>query len=269
MSEFKTKSPRHLAKCLGLFVLNSLFSFSAQSSTLRVFLIKHENEHEGKDERRNQRGTPIMAYWQLFYHCVWPTNGLKPWLTAAYAPLVHQLLRDRVQLLGGTPFAVGGVADHVHVAVSIPPQMAISVFVGQVKSWSSGQINRKQILPGRFTWHESYGVHSFDRRRLPNVIAYVNQQAGHHAVGTTIPILERTHGDPSLAAQRDAHQSFYIDNQALAQRDVDHGCGDLRLKPCVYPAPNRRRIRWPNSTFSGSGAGSTFSKAAISSLPVW
>lgn len=153
-----------------------------------------------------------MAYWQLFYHCVWPTNGFRPLLTETYAPPVHQLIRDRVQSLGGALYAVGGVADHVHIAAAIPPQMAISVFVGQVKSWSSGQVNRQEVMPERFSWHESYGIHSFDRRRLPNVIAYVNQQACHHAAGTTIPILERTHGDPALAAQ-ESHQSFYIDNQ--------------------------------------------------------
>ena len=154
-----------------------------------------------------------MAYWQLFYHCVWPTNGFKPLLTEEHASTVHQLIGDRVQSLGGTLYAVGGMADHVHIAAAIPPQMAISVFMGQIKSWSSGQINRKKLLPARFTWHESYGVHSFDRRRLPNVMAYVDQQAEHHAAGTTIPVLERTFGDPSPVAH-DPHQNFYIDNQA-------------------------------------------------------
>ena len=108
-----------------------------------------------------------MAYWQLFYHCVWPTNGFEPLLTSEHAPAVHQLIGDRVQSLGGTLYAVGGMADHVHIAAAIPPQMAISVFVGQIKSWSSGQINRKKMLPNRFTWLESYGVHSFDRRPCP------------------------------------------------------------------------------------------------------
>ena len=47
-------------------------------------------------------------------------------------------------------------------------------------------------------------------------MAYVDQQAQHHAAGTTIPVLERTYGDPSPIAH-DPHQNFYIDNQAWLQ----------------------------------------------------
>lgn len=153
-----------------------------------------------------------MAYWQLFYHFVWPTHDYSPLLSDERVPTVHALIRQRVQSLGGTLYAVGGMADHVHIAVAVPPQIAVSVFVGQVKSWTSRRLNSKDLFPERFAWHESYGVATFDRGRLPNVMAYVNDQARHHREKSTIPALERMFGEPSTIAQ-ESYQRVYIDNQ--------------------------------------------------------
>ena len=153
-----------------------------------------------------------MAYWQLFYHLVWPTHENEPLLLATSAPHVHALIRQRVQTLGGTLYAVGGQPDHVHLVVAVPPQIALSLFVGQVKSWTTRRINRDAILSERFAWHQSYGVVTFDRARLPYVIAYVEEQATHHGEGTTIPALEHKDGAPSTLAQAE-YQRVHIDNQ--------------------------------------------------------
>ncbi|NJN83795.1 MAG: hypothetical protein HC802_16985 [Caldilineaceae bacterium] len=69
--------------------------------------------------------------------------------------------------------------------------------LGQVKSWTSARVeSRGSRRPARFGWQEDYSVFSFDRRRLANLIAYVENQIHHHAKGTTIPLLERTSGGP-------------------------------------------------------------------------
>ena len=90
-----------------------------------------------------------MAHWQLFYHFVWPTHDHRPLLIDEQAPIVHALIRQRVQSLGGTLYAAGGMADHVHIAVAVPPQIALSTFVGQVKSWTSGRLNRRFVRTRR------------------------------------------------------------------------------------------------------------------------
>ena len=53
------------------------------------------------------------------------------------------------------------------------------------------------VPPSSRMWIESeeYGVFSFDGKRLPNYIAYVERQKEHHTQHTTIPILERTEGE--------------------------------------------------------------------------
>ena len=55
---------------------------------------------------------------------------------------------------------------------------------------------------GSLFWQDEYGVFSFDAKRLPNYVAYVENQKTHHAQHSVIPILERTI-DEDVKAMRD------------------------------------------------------------------
>ncbi len=132
-----------------------------------------------------------MPYWQLFYHIVWSTKNREPLLTPDVEPIIHGYLRAKAIALDAVVFALNGVLDHVHLVVAIPPAIAVAKFIGQIKAVASTKFNKS----GRgevFFWQEEYGVFSFDGKRLPNYIAYVERQKEHHAQRTTIPILERT-----------------------------------------------------------------------------
>jgi len=135
-----------------------------------------------------------MPYWQLFYHIVWSTKNRAPLLTPGVESVIHGYLRAKAIGLGAVVFALNGILDHVHLVVAIPPAIAVAKFIGQIKAVASTKFNKS----GRdevFFWQEEYGIFSFDGKRLPNYIAYVERQKEHHAQHTTIPILERTDGE--------------------------------------------------------------------------
>ena len=140
-----------------------------------------------------------MPYWQLFYHIVWTTKNREPLLTPEIESTMHDLLRGKATGLGATGFALNGMADHIHLIVTIPPQFAVSKFIGQVKGAASARINKSAKLSQPFAWQEEYSVFSFDKKRLPNHVAYVERQKEHHTQGTTIPFLERTKNDQTPA----------------------------------------------------------------------
>ena len=158
----------------------------------------------------------MTPYWQLFYHLVWATRGHRPVLTGEVESVIHGYVRDRVRTLGGSAFAVGGLPDHVHLVAAIPPKIAVSTFIGQVKSGASARYNRRfppSTPSTRFAWQESYGVFTFDRKGLFNAIDYVQHQLHHHTQDTVIPILERMEGGaPSLIRQPET--DYYIDSDA-------------------------------------------------------
>jgi len=133
-----------------------------------------------------------MPYWQLFYHAVWATKDREPLLTTRVAEAVYGHVLSKATGLGGVVYAIGGVEDHVHLVVAIPPSVAVARFIGQVKGVSSAQANSSGVCDSRFSWQASYGVFSFDAKRVPNYVSYVKRQIEHHRADTTIPILERT-----------------------------------------------------------------------------
>ncbi len=135
-----------------------------------------------------------MSFYQLFYHLVWSTKNRQPALTSEVRPIIHGYLRAKASGLGAIVFALDGTDDHVHLVASIPPTIAVARFVGQVKAVASTRFNKSHPDVEHFFWQDEYGAFSFDGKRLPNLIAYVNQQTQHHSAGTVLPVLERTSG---------------------------------------------------------------------------
>ncbi|MCB0133428.1 MAG: transposase [Caldilineaceae bacterium] len=140
-----------------------------------------------------------MSYWQLYYHFVWAMHRQSSLTEDAALPVrlttINDLVRTRAQRLGATVFAVGGTATHIHLVASVPPRLALSTFVGQVKSGVSRHINHHGLLPHHFHWQETYGAVSVERQHLPHLVTYVDHQARLHAEGKTIAMLETVEGD--------------------------------------------------------------------------
>ena len=157
-----------------------------------------------------------MAYYRLFYHVVWTTKNRQAILTSAVEPIVYNFIRAKAIGLGGTVFSLNGVEDYVHMVASIPPKIAVATFIGQIKGVATAHFNQ-QYTDKAFYWQESYGVFSFDGKRLPNVIAYVERQKEHHAQNTIIPVLERVEGDSSQPMIREYQETYLVNDEAWHQ----------------------------------------------------
>jgi putative transposase len=129
-----------------------------------------------------------MSYWRLFYHIVWATKGREPLIDAEHEATVTRIVQTICRESGAVMHAVGFMPDHVHVAVSVPPRIAVSDFVQQLKGGSSYQMKRPD---GWFRWQPEYGVVSFGERALPDVVTYVRNQRERHAAKELWPTFER------------------------------------------------------------------------------
>lgn len=136
-----------------------------------------------------------MPYWQLFYHIIWSTKNREPILIPEIEPIIHDLLRTKAIGLGATVFAVNGWIDHVHMVAAVPPKIALATFIGQIKGVAATKFNKSGHPRGPLFWQAEYAVFSFDHKRLPNFIQYVEQQKTHHSSGSVIPVLERDSGE--------------------------------------------------------------------------
>jgi len=87
--------------------------------------------------------------------------------------------------------AIGGVADHIHLAVTIPPTLNLSDWIGELKGASAHFINHEICNRKTLEWQTGYGVVSFGTKDLPWVVQYIQQQKEHHARGAVQDRLER------------------------------------------------------------------------------
>ena len=137
-----------------------------------------------------------MPYWRLFYHFTWSTKYRLPLIDPVFEPELYNVILAKTKSLGGIPYAVGGIEDHIHLAASIPPNIALGSFVGQVKGNSAYFINHKFCPNEPFAWQEEYGVHSFGAAGLDQVVKYIKNQREHHANNSLILAWERETADP-------------------------------------------------------------------------
>jgi putative transposase len=94
----------------------------------------------------------------LQYHVVFSTKHREPWLRPEIEGRVWAYLGGVARQNELKPLLIGGVDDHIHTLLAIPPSMAVSEAVKQVKGGSSGWI--KQNISGcrAFGWQDGYGA---------------------------------------------------------------------------------------------------------------
>lgn len=134
---------------------------------------------------------PRNVYWELYFHLVWRTKHSQPLLTPDVERETHRYLIHRaLRTTGVIVHAVGGIEDHVHMAVSVPPTVELATWIGDLKGSCSHAINHGPCGLGSLAWQTGYGVVSFGKRDLPWVVEYIKNQREHHHAGSAVERLE-------------------------------------------------------------------------------
>ncbi len=127
-----------------------------------------------------------MSLWQLYYHIVWATKERQPLIIPHKEPDLYDYMIGKSDALRCIVHAIGGMEDHIHLVVSIPPTMAIAEFVKNIKGSSSYYFNHSLTsTSNKFAWQEGYGVFSLGSKQLEQAVNYVKNQKNHHLQGTT------------------------------------------------------------------------------------
>lgn len=133
-----------------------------------------------------------MSLWRLYYHIVWATKERLPLITSDKETTLHNYIIGKSNSLNCILHGIGGVEDHIHLVVSIPPTMAIAEFVKKIKGSSSHHFNHNLCNTSeKFAWQEGYGIFSLGSKQLEQAIIYVQNQKTHHFEGTINSHLEK------------------------------------------------------------------------------
>jgi REP-associated tyrosine transposase len=69
---------------------------------------------------------------------------------------------------------IGGMEDHVHMLIQLPPTITLADAVLKIKASSSKWVGR------RFAWQRGYGGFSVSKSTLNAVVRYIRNQEAHH-----------------------------------------------------------------------------------------
>jgi putative transposase len=135
---------------------------------------------------------PRSIYAEINLHITWHTkDGATP-IHGEVETRLHAYLRNRVVATDGVRFhAVGGLEDHVHLAVSVPPTLLVSEWIGGLKGASAHYVNHEGADRKVLEWQSGYGVVSFGTKDLAWVVRYVEKQRERHSACRIYARLEK------------------------------------------------------------------------------
>jgi putative transposase len=117
------------------------------------------------------------TYSSTLYHIVFGTKDRSPIIVPALRPRLYPYLASIIRNMRGTPFAINGVNDHVHILARLLPDKAVSDVLRELKACSSKWA--RQFVP-KFGWQAGYGAFTVSPSQLDRVRRYVENQEAHH-----------------------------------------------------------------------------------------
>ncbi len=136
-----------------------------------------------------------MPFRVCYYHVIWSTKHREPLITPEIESVVIATISRKSTSLNSPILAINGVADHIHVAVSISTSLAVSDWVKHVKGISAREVNMVfPQLSTHFRWQQGYGILTFGAKNLSFVTDYIGRQKEHHSNNTLEAYLERIEG---------------------------------------------------------------------------
>lgn len=134
------------------------------------------------EPRRGDLLIKIMAntYTQIYIQIVFAVNGKQNLISKENREELHKFITGIVSNRGQKLFAIFAMPDHVHILVSMNPNVSISDLVRDIKAGSSKFINDKKWINGKFNWQEGYGAFSYSKSSVDSVVKYILNQEEHH-----------------------------------------------------------------------------------------
>ncbi len=113
------------------------------------------------------------TFTSLHYHVIFSTKHREPWITHDLEERVWKFLGGIARENGMKALLIGGMPDHVHLALALPPAQSVSKALQLLKGGSSKWI--KDALPQMrgFAWQDGYGAFTVSKSNLPEVTAYI------------------------------------------------------------------------------------------------
>ena len=114
----------------------------------------------------------------LLVHVVFSTKERYPFLNENIREPLYAYMASIVRNAGCECYRIGGVADHVHLAIRLSRTTSVSELIELLKTSSSKWLKEQSIK--KFAWQRGYAVFSVGLDDRETLLAYIDSQAEHH-----------------------------------------------------------------------------------------
>lgn len=111
-------------------------------------------------------------------HCIFSTKNREKLIAKEIQARLWAYMAGIARNLDVKTFAIGGMEDHVHLLIGLPPTLAVATAMQKIKANSSRYMNQHAGL--RFAWQENYSAFSVSISHMSATIAYIQSQESHH-----------------------------------------------------------------------------------------
>ena len=126
------------------------------------------------------------TYSQLYIQFIFAVQNRECLINPQWEERLYQYISGIVRNHKHKMIVINGVADHIHILISMHPEQSISKLMQTVKGESSTWINEQKLTKGKFNWQEGYGAFSYSKSHQDNVYKYIMNQKEHHKKRTFI-----------------------------------------------------------------------------------
>jgi putative transposase len=109
-------------------------------------------------------------------HIIFSTKNREKTLSQELQPKVWAYMAGIAHNQGFEAMIVGGVEDHVHALLILPPTLPLAKAVQFLKGSSSKWLNDNREMDSRFAWQEGYGAFSVSASQTSDVVDYIRGQ---------------------------------------------------------------------------------------------
>jgi REP element-mobilizing transposase RayT len=109
------------------------------------------------------------TFTSLHCHVIFSTKNREPWIRPDIEERVWSYLGGIARENDMKAVMIGGIENHVHLLLGLPPTLAASKAAQLLKGGSSAWI--KEQFPGLhgFGWQDGYGAFSVSKSQVPDV----------------------------------------------------------------------------------------------------
>jgi putative transposase len=121
---------------------------------------------------------------KIILHIIFSTKCRVPLLFTEFENEMYRYLATTCKSYQSHAFKIGGTADHIHIATTLPRTIPTCKLLEEIKKSSSKWYKEKDLRFKNFEWQCGYGVFSVSESQLQHLIRYIENQKEHHKTRT-------------------------------------------------------------------------------------